>query len=42
VRKTLEGRLFRCLPVREILHDFWPGREGCAYVQRPKKYFDGR
>ncbi|HPN56904.1 MAG TPA: hypothetical protein PLD92_08655 [Candidatus Omnitrophota bacterium] len=36
IRKTVGGRLFRCLPIREILHDSWPGREACAYVQRTK------
>jgi len=39
LRTTRSGRLFRCLPIRYILHDAWPGRERCVYGQRYKKLF---
>ena len=38
LRKTRGGRLFRCVPIREIMHDFWPGREACAYSVRDKNF----
>ena len=29
--RTVSGRSMRCVPVRTILHQRWPGDEGCGY-----------
>ncbi|MDD3374622.1 MAG: hypothetical protein PHY73_02730 [Candidatus Omnitrophica bacterium] len=31
LHKTQQGREFRCVPIRDILHKSWPGDCGCAY-----------
>lgn len=35
LRKTINGRIFRCVPIREILHQSWLGDSCCGY----KKFF---
>ncbi|MBF0483709.1 MAG: hypothetical protein HQL25_03275 [Candidatus Omnitrophica bacterium] len=29
--KTINGRKFTCVPIRDILNEFWPGDRRCAY-----------
>lgn len=36
LHKTKAGRVFRCVPLREILNKNWPGDDRCAYK---KLYF---
>ena len=31
LHQTVGGKIFRCVPVREILHRSWPGAWSCAY-----------
>ena len=31
LHRTKEGREFRCVPIREILHKNWPGDHLCTY-----------
>ncbi|OGX27821.1 MAG: hypothetical protein A2787_05180 [Omnitrophica WOR_2 bacterium RIFCSPHIGHO2_01_FULL_48_9] len=34
LHKTLSGRVFRCVPIRDILHQSWPGDECCGYKKK--------
>ena len=34
VHKTIKGNLFKCVPLREILHSRWPGDECCGYKKK--------
>ncbi len=34
-RRTRGGRIFNCVPVREILQRDWPGNWQCAYKENP-------
>jgi uncharacterized cysteine cluster protein YcgN (CxxCxxCC family) len=34
VQKTLEGKFFECVSIRDILHGDWLGNWNCAYKQR--------
>lgn len=29
--KTVNGRIFKCVPLRQIIHGSWPGDECCGY-----------
>jgi hypothetical protein len=29
--KTISGKPFRCVPIRDILHKNWPGEHRCGY-----------
>ncbi|MBF0478537.1 MAG: hypothetical protein HQL26_03555 [Candidatus Omnitrophica bacterium] len=29
--KTIHGKSFICVPIRDILNEFWPGDRKCAY-----------
>ncbi|MDP2654312.1 MAG: hypothetical protein Q8Q08_09800 [Candidatus Omnitrophota bacterium] len=31
LHRTRSGRLFRCVPIRDILHKSWPGDRECSY-----------
>ncbi|MCA9406065.1 MAG: hypothetical protein KC684_05975 [Candidatus Omnitrophica bacterium] len=31
LHKTVSGREFYCVPIRNILHESWPGDECCGY-----------
>ncbi|MCA9401017.1 MAG: hypothetical protein KC713_05285 [Candidatus Omnitrophica bacterium] len=31
LRKTVSGKTFRCVPIRDILHLSWPGDHCCGY-----------
>lgn len=31
LRKSVSGREFRCVPIRNILHTSWPGDQCCGY-----------
>ncbi|MFH1783138.1 MAG: hypothetical protein ABH848_05935 [Candidatus Omnitrophota bacterium] len=31
IHKTITGKELVCVPIRDILHKDWPGREKCAY-----------
>lgn len=31
IHTTKSGREFPCVPIRDILHKDWPGRESCGY-----------
>ncbi len=31
LHKTINGRVFKCVPLRKIIHGFWPGDEQCSY-----------
>jgi len=31
LHKTRNGRPFKCVPLRDILHTSWPGDRACAY-----------
>jgi hypothetical protein len=31
LRKTISGQYFQCVPLRQILHDSWPGDWSCVY-----------
>jgi len=33
LRRTVSGREFTCVPLRQILHKTWLGRPECAYVK---------
>ena len=34
LHKTKKGMPFKCVPIREILHNSWPGDQHCAYKKR--------
>lgn len=34
LRKTRGGREFMCVPIRNILHQSWPGDECCGYKRK--------
>ncbi|MFC1752988.1 hypothetical protein ACFL96_06290 [Thermoproteota archaeon] len=34
IHKTKGGKLFRCVSIREVLNDSWPGDWNCAYKHR--------
>lgn len=36
-RTTVGGEKFECVPVREILHTWWPGSHLCAYKKKMGK-----
>jgi len=31
IHKTKNGRIFKCVPIREILHMSWAGDQNCSY-----------
>jgi hypothetical protein len=31
LHKTVSGKPFHCVPIRDILHKNWPGEHQCAY-----------
>jgi len=31
MHKTRSGRLFKCVPIRDICHKSWPGDQCCGY-----------
>lgn len=31
LRKTVSGKEFACVPIRQILHQSWPGDSCCGY-----------
>jgi hypothetical protein len=31
LRKSISGRIFECVPLRQILHTSWPGKHQCGY-----------
>ena|SRR3989338_1408522 len=35
VHKTVAGRTFRCVPIRDILHLSWLGDHCCGYKTKP-------
>jgi len=37
LHKTKSGRVFSCVPLRDILHQSWPGDEQCSYKNDMKK-----
>jgi len=37
IHQTRFGRSFPCVPIRDILHETWPGDERCAYKNALKK-----
>lgn len=40
-RRSVSGRAFRCVPIRDILHLDWPGSSSCAYkrlLHQPSGY----
>jgi hypothetical protein len=39
VRHSRSGRKFLCVPIRDILHQYWPGCVCCAYK---KQNFTGK
>ena len=36
LKKTVQGKEFHCVSLRDILHKDWKGKEGCAYVKKIK------
>ncbi len=34
LRKTVKGRIFRCVPIRDILHESWAGDACCGYKKK--------
>lgn len=34
LHRTLGGREFQCVPLRQILHKTWPGDGNCAYKKK--------
>lgn len=41
LRRTKSGRVFRCVPIRNILHQSWPGDECCGYKKHLKRVDKG-
>jgi len=39
IQKTLKGREFKCLPVRDIMFKNWPGDHKCSYKINLKHKF---
>ncbi len=37
VHHTISGKEFRCVPIREIIHENWFGKEKCAYYFKNKR-----
>ncbi len=36
LRKTVGGKTFQCVDIKEILHTWWPGAHLCAYKRLVK------
>jgi len=36
IHKTIHGRVFKCVPLRKIIHGSWPGDEHCSYKRMMK------
>ncbi len=36
LHKTMNGKPFLCVPIRDILHKSWPGDECCGYKRKLK------
>ena len=34
--KTVTGKTIRCVPIRQIIHNSWPGDECCGYKRELK------
>ncbi len=34
LRETVSGEKFYCVPIKEILHKWWPGSHLCAYKKK--------
>lgn len=34
--RTVNGNVFKCVPVRQIIHNSWPGDECCGYKRELK------
>mgnify|MGYP007097331265 CR=1 FL=1 len=39
--RTVTGRSFSCVPLRDILHETWPGDDQCQYKRalKPSKHY---
>ena len=37
LHKTVSGKPFKCVPIRQILHTSWPGDECCGYKMEDRK-----
>ncbi|MCK4810326.1 MAG: hypothetical protein KAS99_05265 [Candidatus Omnitrophica bacterium] len=37
LRKTVGGEKFRCVPIKEVMHNWWPGSHLCAYKNGIKR-----
>ena len=35
--RTVSGKIFKCVPIRQILHMSWPGDECCGYKKELNK-----
>jgi len=38
LHKTVSGKPFECVPIRQILHKSWPGDECCGYKKEMKRF----
>ena len=36
MHNTVKGKEFKCVPIRNILHESWPGYKNCAYKKQIK------
>jgi len=39
LHKTRKGKNFKCVPIRNILHETWLGEMHCAYKNKQLKYY---
>ena len=39
LHKTVSGKPFLCVPIRDVLHKSWPGDECCGYKKELKKSY---
>ena len=35
--RTVSGKIFMCVPMRQLIHGSWPGDECCGYKRELKK-----
>jgi hypothetical protein len=40
LHKTRGGRLFRCVPIRDVLHQRWAGDECCGYKKTNENFIN--
>jgi hypothetical protein len=38
--RTVSGKVFKCVPIKQIIHNSWPGDECCGYKRELKNVIE--